>query len=94
MEAHADKKQNKKKGVERDGCKPLGVEKALHQTHYLLINWGKQTCALRTTQDIRVDEDIWEILGCFISETFHPETAPEPPPWSLYHIFRTVSKCQ
>lgn len=49
-----------------------GVEKALHQTHYLLINWGKQTCALRTTEDIRVDVDVWKILGCFISETHSP----------------------
>lgn len=28
-------------------------EKALHQTHYLLINWGKQTCALRTPVDVK-----------------------------------------
>lgn len=45
----------------KNGCKRLGVEKALHQTHYLLINWGTQTCALRTTEDMRVDVDVWRI---------------------------------
>lgn len=69
--------------MERDGCKRLGVEKALHQTHYLLINWGKQTCALRTTEDIRVDVDVWKISGRLISET-HLTLQQLPAPWSPF----------
>lgn len=85
MEEQIDRRER----VGRDGCKGLGVEKALHQTHYLLINWGKQPCALSTGVDLRVDVDVWKILGGFISEThstLHQLLAPEPPPWSLYHI--------
>lgn len=80
---------DRRKRVGRDGCKRLGVEKALHQTHYLLINWGEQPCALSTRVDIRVDVDVWKILGGLISEThstLQQLLAPEPPPWSLYHI--------